>query len=207
MKGMPEGADVPTDGEPDSSSTAEEGLDPPPARSRRGRLIAGLAVAAALVLLGLLLTGRVSAPSKASGGQGNAKDFNLENVRADQPRVELAAYRGRPVVLNFFASWCVPCRSEMPGFEAVHQQVGDRIAFIGIDHNDVRPDAIDLLNSTGVTYPSGFNPKGDLAVDYGLVGMPTTVFISADGRVLDQHTGALSQHDLSADIDRLFPGP
>jgi hypothetical protein len=95
----------------------------------------------------------------------------------------------------------------MPGFEHIHQQVGDRIQFVGIDHQDTRPTALSLLHDTGVTYPTGFDPDGHTAFDYGLVGMPTTVFISADGKVLDQHTGQLSEHELQADIDRLFPAP
>ena len=173
-------------------------------RSRRWRWAGLTAMAVALLLVGLLLTGRVSAPSSSSGAHGVAEDFSLDNVREGEPRVELANYRGKPVVLNFFAAWCVPCRTEMPGFEAVHQQLGDRVAFVGVDHNDARPDAVDLLNRTGVTYPAGFNPQGNLALDYGLIGMPTTVFISASGHILEEHTGALSQQALRDDIARLF---
>ena len=173
-------------------------------RSRRWRWLGLAGIALTLVLVGLLVTGRVSAPSSSAGAHGLAKDFSLDNVREGEPPVELASYRGKPVVLNFFAAWCVPCRTEMPGFEAVHEQLGDRVVFLGVDHNDARPDAVDLLNRTGVTYPAGFNPQGNLALDYGLIGMPTTVFISADGRILDQHTGALSQQELRDDIARLF---
>ena len=172
--------------------------------SRWRRRVALIGIAVVLVLVGLLLTGRVTTPSSTSGAHGQAENFSLDSVREGEPRVELKSYRGTPVVLNFFAAWCVPCRTEMPGFEAVHQQLGDRVAFLGVDHNDSRPDAVDLLTKTGVTYPTGFNPQGNLALDYGLIGMPTTVFISTDGRILEEHTGALSQQELKADIARLF---
>jgi cytochrome c biogenesis protein CcmG/thiol:disulfide interchange protein DsbE len=171
-------------------------------RPRRTRL---LLIFGAVILLGALLAVVLGGSTHTSGG--TAKTFDLESVDSNGPRVALSNYRGRPLVINFWASWCIPCRSEMPGFEHIHQRVGDRIQFVGIDHQDTRPNAAALLHDTGVTYPTGFDPDGHAAFDYGLVGMPTTVFISADGKVLDQHTGQLSEQELQADLDRLFPAP
>lgn len=159
-----------------------------------------------LVIVGLAITGHVGTPEGNAAGGGLAAEFALDNLRRGEPQVALTDYRGQPVVLNFWASWCVPCRQEMPDFEAVHEQLGDRVAFVGINHADDRGPALDLLAQTGVTYPSGFDPGGNVAADYGLYGMPTTVFIGRDGRVLEQHTGPLGKHDLEATIERLFPG-
>lgn len=192
--------------EPAPSSPVTAGAGSPQGAKGRRRWVLVAAAAMALFALGLAMTGFANLTNANTTGRGNATDFTLGSVQKDQPSVALADYRGQPVVLNFFASWCVPCRREMPAFEAVHQRVGDRVAFIGVDHQDNRPDALDLIRQTGISYPTGFDPDGTIAPEYGVVGMPTTVFISADGRILEQHTGALSESDLQASIDRLFPG-
>ena len=108
------------------------------------------------------------------------------------------------MVLNFWASWCAPCLREMPAFEAVHQRVKDRIAFVGMNHRDARRRAVELLASTGVSYPSGFDPEGHVANSYRLFGMPSTVFVASDGRILATHVGELSRARLEASLEELF---
>jgi cytochrome c biogenesis protein CcmG/thiol:disulfide interchange protein DsbE len=130
--------------------------------------------------------------------------FRLENVRPGQPDVELADYRGTPVVVNFWASWCVPCRRELPGFAAVSKELEGKLAFLGVNHQDGRGPALDFLQETGLHYPSGFDPKGDVAASYGLLGMPTTVFVSPDGKLLERRTGEISRKELEETIERLF---
>ncbi|MGH9244295.1 MAG: TlpA family protein disulfide reductase [Acidimicrobiales bacterium] len=97
-----------------------------------------------------------------------------------------------------------PCIREMPAFEEVHREMEDRVVFLGVNHQDLRDEALDLLAMTRVTYPSGYDPSGDTALDYGLVGMPTTVFISADGEILSVNTGELSGDGLRQSIRMLF---
>jgi len=138
-------------------------------------------------------------------GGGMAKPFRLPNLIPGEPEVDLAALRGRPVVVNFWASWCVPCRREMPAFQAVYQRVGGRIAFVGVDHQDSRRLALQFLAQTGVRYPSGYDPEGKTAASFGLFGLPATIFISPSGRILERHTGPYSEPDLQATLDRLFP--
>src|SRR5205807_4097898 len=111
------------------------------------------------------------------------------NVQQGQPAVSLQALRGKPVVINFWASWCLPCRREMPAFQAAHEALGGKVAFVGIDNKDFQKDALDLVRTTGIRYPSGFDPDGSVASRYGLVGLPTTVFVSADGRLLERRVG------------------
>ena len=118
--------------------------------------------------------------------------------------MSLAALRGRPVVLNFWAAWCVPCKDELPAFEAVHSRLGGRVAFVGIDRQDNRGDALDLAARAGLTYPSAFDPNGSLDGPYRLLGTPTTVFISPTGRIVDRHTGQLSRARLDGALQRLF---
>lgn len=183
-----------------------EGHARTPSRRRRrlvvGALIVGVA-AIAPVVAGSRGGLQTAPPVK---GEGSAPAFELDNVRPGEAPVSLAAARGKPVVLNFWASWCVPCRREMPAFQAVHEATKDRVTFLGVNNQDQRDPALSLLAETGVSYSSGFDPAGKVALAYGLYGMPTTVFISADGQLLERKTGEIRRDELEATIDRLFRG-
>lgn len=118
---------------------------------------------------------------------------------------ELADYEGQPVVLNFWASWCPACVAEMPDFEVISQRLGDEVVFVGLDTQDTSRDAANsLVHSTGVTYQLGLDPDGAIYRRFGGVGMPTTVFIDAEGRVVDVISGAIFAEDLEAKINELF---
>lgn len=175
-----------------------------PRSRRRSLLLAGALAALALVVVAALAAGSAGrGPVTAPVGEA-AVGFELENVRPGGPPVSLTDYRGRLVVLNFFASWCAPCRQEMPGFQAVNVRLGARVAFVGVNHQDARSPALDLLEETGVTYPSGFDPRGSVAAAYGLYGMPTTLFISPEGRVVERRTGEMSERELEGTLRRLL---
>jgi len=172
-------------------------------RSRRRRWLALGAVVVIALGAGGYFFGSAEQGSDGRNDGGIAPDFSLPEVRGDG-QVVLGNLRGRPVVLNFFASWCVPCRKEMPAFQAVSARLGDRVAFVGVDHKDNREAGRQLLAETGVRYPTGYDPDGEVATRFALFGMPTTVFIGPDGRILDKHTGELTEDDLEASITRLF---
>ena len=112
--------------------------------------------------------------------------------------MSLADLRGRPVVVNFFASWCVPCIDEMPAFEEVHQELGDQIAFVGINLRDSVEAAEELVAETGVTYTIGRDPSGGIFQEFDAVKMPSTFVIGADGTVAASHAGALDARELRA---------
>jgi len=120
--------------------------------------------------------------------------------------VALTDYDGRPMVVNFFASWCVPCVREMPDFEAVHQELGDRVAFVGIDVQDSLDDAQELVDDTGVTYDLALDPSGDLLSAIGGIQMPTTALVDADGVVIELVNGAMDADDLRGKLREHFPG-
>lgn len=135
---------------------------------------------------------------------GPARIFSLEDVRPGRPPVRLLEFRGRPVVLNFFGSWCPPCLREMPDFQAVAKRYEGRVAFIGVTFQDTRSQAEEVLARTGVTYPAAFDPESKVALAYGLTGMPTTVFISPDGQLLERAQGELNERQLQRILDRLY---
>ena len=142
--------------------------------------------------------------SRVAKDVGPAPGFALDNLVEGGSRVALDDLRGQPVVLNFWASWCVPCRREMPLLASAHRRVGDDVVFVGVNHQDSRSAALDLVAETGVAYTSGFDPDGGVARSYGLFGLPTTVFISPQGQIVEQHTGELSMDQLRGALARLF---
>jgi thiol-disulfide isomerase/thioredoxin len=184
-------------------------------RTRRplGLLLAAAMVVAALALL-VHLALRPSMPA-ATVVEGSARvgqaapRVELPDLEAGSRQVRLADLRGRPAVVNFWASWCPSCAAEMPAFERVHQRLGQRVAFLGIDQRDRREPALALANQTGVSYRLAFDPAGRSFDAFGGVGMPTTVLLRADGTVaeivsgqLDEATLARKLHDhLSVTVD------
>ena len=144
-----------------------------------------------------------------SGGNdevgGPAPGFDLENVVEGGPRVELRALRGRPVVLNFWATWCAPCKREMPDLQAMHEELGNRVRFVGIDVQDSRRLAKRFLDEVGVTYPSGYDPNRTVFDRYGLQGMPQTVLVDARGRLVARHIGEIDADKLRELIAEHFP--
>ena len=180
---------------------------PVPGPSRRSRRLWVAAVLAAVVALAVAgLTFGQRSPDPAARDRPEPRDappIDLPALSGDG-RVTLQALRGRPVVVNLFASWCTPCRKELPAFAEISADLGDEVAFLGINHQDNRKAGQDMLAEFGVRYPAGYDPDGKVAIDYGLLGMPSTLFIDAEGRLLDTHTGELTRQQLEDTISRLF---
>jgi cytochrome c biogenesis protein CcmG/thiol:disulfide interchange protein DsbE len=115
----------------------------------------------------------------------------------DGKRVALADYRGKGVVLNFWASWCVPCRAEMPFFDKVARGAdGGRVAFVGLALRDDEPASRAFLNEVGVSYPTGPDETSEIARSYQVIGLPTTVFIRPDGTIARKWAGPISEEQL-----------
>ena len=121
------------------------------------------------------------------------------------PPVTLAAFRGKPVVVNFFASWCTDCRAELKAFGTVSSQVSSKVSFVGVDTADsasVRSIRA-LLASEGDHYPVGQDPNGTVASKYLVSHIPTTFFVNAKGQVVGQAFGAQTVQSLDAWVNRL----
>lgn len=108
--------------------------------------------------------------------------------------VDYAAFADRPVVINSFASWCPSCIAEMPDFERVHQEPGDRVVFLGVSQRDARSASIELARRTGITYATGIDGTSFNAI--AGQGMPTTVLIGPGGEIASVQVGQLSADDL-----------
>ena len=109
-----------------------------------------------------------------------AKDFEL--TLFDGETLRLSDLKGKVVVLNFWASYCVPCRWEMPAFEAMWQEYKDRgVVFVGVAVGDTQEDAIAFAEQVGATYPLGLDTSGEIAIDYRATKLPSTYLIDRDG--------------------------
>ena len=170
-------------------------------RLRRRLVLVVVLAAFAVPELAVLVIG--DGAERAGSPVERAPSFALPRVGAPEETVSLADFAGRPVVVNFWASWCAPCRRERPALREISERRPD-VAFVGVNHQDGRSGALELQEETGIRYPSGYDPDGGTAKAYGLVGMPATVFVSADGRILERRMGELSAGELERTVARLF---
>jgi thiol-disulfide isomerase/thioredoxin len=130
--------------------------------------------------------------------------FDVAGLIPGDPGVSTATLGGqRPVVLNFWGSWCPPCTAEMPALQAAHSALGHQVDFVGMDEEDTRSAAIGFLHRVGVTYPSGFDKAGVVASAFRLDGTPTTYFIS-HGKMLDFHEGRLTERELLTYVRQIY---
>lgn len=125
-----------------------------------------------------------AAPKLRRGETPPAPGFHLD--RLDSPgKLSLASYRGRPVVLNFWASWCVPCKDEAPVLESVWRRYrGSGLVVLGVDINDLKGDARRFARENEMSYPLVYDGVGETTTDYGLTGVPETFFVSRTGRLV-----------------------
>jgi cytochrome c biogenesis protein CcmG/thiol:disulfide interchange protein DsbE len=155
----------------------------------RLRLVAQLAavgvVAALLGLLGWKVLQGESEVTKEldRGGTPAAPAFALERLDGDG-ELSLASLRGKAVVLNFWASWCGPCKDEAPLLQQASERwQGKEVVFVGVDVKDFRGDAREFLERYGITYANVYDGKGSTIGRYGVTGYPETYFIDARGKV------------------------
>jgi cytochrome c biogenesis protein CcmG, thiol:disulfide interchange protein DsbE len=174
--------------------------------------VAALAVGAAVVgLLGLFIwgLGRRGSVGQTPIAVRAAPDFEI--VLFGQPgswfqsdRWRLSALPNQPAVVNFWASWCLPCEDEAAVLERAARYYRDRVAFVGVDVQDTETNARAFLERYRVTYPNGPDPNGDISIAYGMSGVPETYFISSDHRIVRKWAGPLDDARLVSFVEELL---
>jgi len=129
-----------------------------------------------------------------------APDFALVDVRDDGNVIQLSDFRGKVVVLNWYASWCGPCRSEMPAFEVAYENLGDDVVFFGVNLQETRQDAAAMLDDMATTYPSVLDPDGEVGQRYRVTGLPVTYIIDRDGMVVSGGQGVMTEETLRTEL-------
>jgi thiol-disulfide isomerase/thioredoxin len=109
-----------------------------------------------------------------------------------------------PAVINLWATWCAPCRREIPDFEEVNQARGDEVTFVGINVGEDAERAQEFVDEVGATYDQYLDPDGYAITELNTSAMPVTIVINADGNISTRHLGPMDQDDLNDAIDRVI---
>ena len=139
--------------------------------------------------------------SGGGDGGGANKPIDASFKRFDDTTTSVAAYRGKPVVMNFFSSTCPPCRTEMPALEDVHRTLGDQVTFLGMDVQDTVEGGKAFIDTVGITWELGRDPEGAVLQSLvKVIGLPTTVVLDRDGRIAFTHLGPLDVEGLTGQL-------
>jgi cytochrome c biogenesis protein CcmG, thiol:disulfide interchange protein DsbE len=170
-------------------------------RAMQQHKIATALTAAVLVLAAAAIV--IGAPGHERGVRPRLPGFILPALGHPGGRVSLAVYAGRPVVVNFFASWCVPCKKETPLLARFFRTPHGRVAMIGVDVNDATAAALSFVRKAGVTYPVGVDRTAATAVHSGVVAIPQTFFLDPGRHVIRRVFGAVTLAELTRDTAQL----
>ncbi len=180
---------------------------------RRAKLVAqGVAIGLVVLLFGLLAWSLVRdeggdlAAAAARGERPEAPDFVLRSLDGEK-ELRLSSLRGKAVVLNAWASWCIPCKEEAPYLEQVWRDGRDRgVVVVGLNAKDLRSDARRFVSRYDLTFPVVRDGSGDTIREWGVTGFPETFVLDRDGRVVEAFAGAVNSDEdrerLSSSIER-----
>jgi len=180
----------------------ENGEERPPAPERRRSSIRPLILFAGLIVLTSLLYG-LMARGPGPLTEGPAPDFTLSLFEGGQ--LSLNDLHGQVLVVNFWASWCPPCRTEAPIYQSVWESYRERgVTFVGVNYQDTEPPAQAFIEEFGITYPNGAEERGRISDAYGVQGVPETFIISPEGEIAEVFIGSPTEAQLTAALDELL---
>lgn len=170
----------------------------------RYKLVAGIAAAFIVAITAVSITagGTPSAGTRSAGKSAQAPvapDFTVAVLGNAAKKISLSQYEGKPVVVNFWASWCDPCKKETPLLAQWYKDQHGTVNLIGMDENDTAASALKFARAKGVTYPIGYDPQIKVADAYNVegAGIPQTFFLNAQHRIVDHIYGAVTTADLA----------
>ncbi len=167
-------------------------------RRRRLLTITGGFALVALVLIALTLGGGIGGTTGNGQPPVTARSFSLPALGHSGGRVSLAGYAGKPVLINFFASWCGPCKRETPLLARFYRAQHGRVLIVGVDVMDETAAALRFSQSAGIGYPVGVDPAGSVASAYGVIALPQTFILNSGHQIVRHITGEVTPGDLSA---------
>jgi cytochrome c biogenesis protein CcmG, thiol:disulfide interchange protein DsbE len=124
-------------------------------------------------------------------------------VSLDGEKVDYSSLRGRPFVLNFWATWCVPCAQEHPALLEVARRYGDKVPFYGVLYGDEKDNAVAYLQKRGSAFPTLLDPQGRTAVDYGVGGVPETFVVDGHGQIVRKIVGPLDPNAMAELLEQI----
>ena len=170
----------------------------------RAVLIFGTIVTGALIALLLLGLGRDPKHIASPLIGKPAPAFALKRAGSGES-IDLASLRGKPVVLNFWATWCAPCWEEHPVLNETSRALGDRVQFLGVVFQDEESKILSFLQQRGAAYPTVVDDRGKTAIAYGVGGVPETFILDANGTIVVKHDGPISGEQLQSYLAEVIP--
>ena len=170
-------------------------------------ILGSVGLVLALVVAGLLLTQGDAKNEFSSKSVSEKKELapNFTLLTVSSGDFHLRDYKGRPVLINFFASWCLPCREEMPVLEKIaHEYESKGVVFLGIAIDDTEQKIKDFVAKYGVTFPVGLDKTAAIQKSFGLYGIPTTYFIDKQGIINYSHSGSVTEELMQHELDKLL---
>ena len=165
--------------------------------ARRHKVITGIVALFIAAVIAVSLATNTSSASPASPNYPAAAGFTLPALGQAGKQISLSQYQGKPVIVNFWASWCEPCQKETPLLASWYKQQHGHVVLLGLDENDTTANALKFAHAKGVSYPIGFDPQVTAALAYNVDGLPQTFFLNSQHRIVDHVLGAVTSAQLA----------